>query len=279
MVKPIHRQTRTAAVLAIGALAGSYLHKRIRAKRDFAEYSYPSQFGTAEIFTLTSESGEPVRVLNVGGGFQSATYLGKKRFEPVFEYYRAFDHMFDCGNTINRVLMIGGGGFSYPKHLLTTREGVSIDVVEADPAIVDIARKHFFVDELEKKYGTGNGRRLNIWTGDGLKYLSDSSGKSYDAIINDAFDGANPAVSLLTSTALAKAKTNMTDDGLYLLNTVIAEDDNEMLRTYMEILLEGFCNVHAIKCVDEEFAGEDNWLLIASDSQHYFDGVEVMLTR
>lgn len=266
-----------AAILACTALKHS--HKKIEKNADYAEYEYPTMFGTAEVFTLESESGEAVRVLNVGGGFQSATYLGPKRFEPVFEYYRAFDHMFDSGIEISNVLMVGGGGFSYPKHLLTSRKDVRIDVVEADPSIIDIARKHFYVDELDKRFGSGNHRRLGIYAEDGLTYLQGSEAGAYDVIINDAFDGANPAVGLLTSSALELAKRAMKPEGLYMLNAVIADGDNHMLNTYMEILQEGFMNVYAIPCIDEEFAGEDNWLLIASDGIHYFEGTEAMLSR
>ena len=274
----IYKRRYLAAVVFAAAMTGC-VWKHNKSKADFAEYSYPSMFGTAEIFTLKSESGALVRVLNVGGAFQSATYLGKKRFEPVFEYYRAFDHMFDYSNNPKTILMIGGGGFSYPKHLLTSKSNASIDVVESDPAIVNIARKHFYLDELEQKYGEDGKQRLNIYVADGLNFFNESHGKRYDVIINDAFDGANPAVGLLTSTALNKAKQRLTSNGLYMLNAVISAEDTDMLQTYMEVLLEGFSNVYAIKCVEEEFAGEDNWLLIASDGQHRFDSITTMVTR
>lgn len=276
----ITRFAKRTAAIAIGILAARYVYKKkMKSNADYTEYTYSSMFGEAEVFTLESESGEPVRVLNVGGGFQSATYLGAKRFEPVFEYYRAFDHMFDCENYVSTVLMLGGGGFSYPKHLLTSRKDVAIDVVEMDPVIVEIARNHFFVDELEERYGDNGDGRMHIWTVDGVTYLSTMHDKIYDVIINDAFDGANPVAGLLTRLSLERAKDCLSQGGLYMLNAVIAEGDEEILHTYMEILLEGFENIYAIRCNDEEFAGEDNWLLIASDAQHYFEGIDAMISR
>lgn len=279
MSASLSRNIRRALTFAVGAAGIGCILSKYRERKNYAEYTYPSMFGTAEVFTLTTESNQPVRVLNVGGGFQSATYLGSKRFEPVFEYYRAFDHMFDSGNKVSRVLMLGGGGFSYPKHLLTTTKSVSIDVVEMDPAIVEIARKHFFVNELEQRYCHGKNARLGIYISDGLSFLANADDCAYDAVINDAFDGANPVVGLLTSSALLEAKRLLKKDGLYMLNAVIAEEDREMLHTYMEILLEGFSNVYAIRCFDEEFTGEDNWLLIASDGTHHFTGVEAMVSK
>ncbi|WP_172135114.1 spermidine synthase [Adlercreutzia sp. ZJ473] len=52
--------------------------------------------GLARVYTVCGEDGERVRVLNVGGAYQSATYLGERWHEPVFEYYRAFDRMFEA---------------------------------------------------------------------------------------------------------------------------------------------------------------------------------------
>ena len=56
----------------------------------------------ASVFSVEGPHGETVRVLDVGGAYQSATYLGKRRYEPVFEYYRSFDAAFSCGIPVRR---------------------------------------------------------------------------------------------------------------------------------------------------------------------------------
>lgn len=274
------RAAIVAAAFAVPAVAAVAKVVKRRRDREFrGEYSYPSMFGDAEVFTMETEDGVPVRVLYVGGGFQSASYLGCDRFKPVFEYYRAFDHMFEAGIDIDRVLMLGGGGFSYPKHLLTSQPEVGIDVVELDPAIVDIARRHFFVDELEAEHGAKGTGRLGVYVEDGLDFLREAPDERYDVVINDSFDGANPTVGLLTSTALLEAKRTLRPGGLYMLNAVVGEGDNDVLRTFMEVVLEGFDNVYAISCFDEEFAGEENWLIVGTDASYCFSGVEAMLSR
>ena len=67
---------------------------------------------------VRDHDGKPVRVLQTGGVYQSATYLDERRMEPVFSYYRAFDHAFTLRPDTRRVLMIGGGGYAWPKHVL-----------------------------------------------------------------------------------------------------------------------------------------------------------------
>lgn len=41
-------------------------------------------------------------------------------------------------------LMIGGGGYSFPKYLLANYPDATIDVVEIDPKMTEIAKEYFF---------------------------------------------------------------------------------------------------------------------------------------
>ena len=234
----------------------------------FEEYSYPTMFGDAEVFTLQTEDGVPVRVLYVGGGFQSATYLAERRFQPVFAYCRAIDLVFRTGRPVRRMLMIGGGAFSYPKHLLMSgdpqHQNASIDVVEIDPAIVDIAQRHFFLDEVEKLHGPDGTGRLGIIVGDGERVLHDAEPCAYDVVVNDSFDGTDPTRGLLSPEALAQSKRAMVPEGLYLMN-VIAQDAAQAAPV-ARVLHRAFAHVYLHLCPDEDFDGSSNSLLIATDA-------------
>ena len=103
--------------------------------------------------TLTAPTGEEVRVLESGGVYQSATYVGERRFEPVFAYQRAFEVLFDadgpmraaCGHGIERALALGGGGFAWPKYTLLRHKDLALDVVERDPDVIEAARRWFYL--------------------------------------------------------------------------------------------------------------------------------------
>ena len=241
--------------------------------------------GPALVRTIRGPEGEPVRVLRQGGVYQSATYLDERRFEPVFAYYRGFDAMFEAepgmreelGHGIERVLLIGGGGFSYPKHLLTSRSGIRLDVVEADAAIVEAARRWFFLGELQLRLAhplLSQGNSLDIYSADGRAYLSvaQARGARYQAIINDAFEGREPVRSLATLEAARLAKACLARDGLYLVN-VVSEGrgtDLSFLRSEVATLLEAFSFVHVLDTTDERFGGEFNYLVIATDGTYAF---------
>lgn len=247
------------------------------------EFTYPSMFGPAEVFALETEDGTPVRVLYVGGGFQSVTYLGNRRFEPVFAYYRALDALFQTEPDLpqDRILLIGGGGFSYPKHLLTTRKHTAIDVVEIDPAIIKIARDHFFLDQIEAQHGPAGTNRLRSFAADGLAFLKRSPDQAYSTIINDSFDGTAPTAHLLSAQALTQARRCLVPNGLYMLNLVVDEerDDVEALTAAQQTLEQvraalagAFAHVFEQVCVDEEFGGADNHLFVATDGTYEFSG-------
>ena len=112
----------------------------------------------ALVYTVDGPDGEPVRVLSSGGVFQSATYLGKRRMEPVFEYYRAFGRVLEgVAAPSPRVLVVGGGGFAVPKLVRALRPAASIDVVEIDPKVIEAARRWFFADDASARVYCADG--------------------------------------------------------------------------------------------------------------------------
>lgn len=214
--------------------------------------------------------GVPVRVLRLGGVWQSATYLGDRWAEPVFAYYRAFDAIFDAGpafeaasgHPIARALMIGGGGFAWPKHALTEHPELSLTVVEHDPAIVACARRWFYLDRLEEAAGN----RLSVVCNDGRAFL-EKSDERFDTILNDAFSGFEPVRSLATVEAARAVKARLVPGGIYAAN-VVSKDDGEdvsFLRDVVATLSQVFAHVQVLSAEDATYSGEDNYLVVATD--------------
>lgn len=239
-----------------------------------------TQAGIARVKSIRGERGEKIRVLQQGGVYQSATYLGERRFEPVFTYYRAFDAMFEAepalraasGHGVERVLMLGGGGYAYPKHALTQHAGLAMDVVEIDPAVTRLARRWFFLNELERLAGD----RLRAITADARSYLTHAvaEGLRYDVIVNDCFSGFEPARRLATVEALCQAKVCLRPGGLYLANIVTTDggENIDFLRDATATAATVFAHVHIVPCEDTEFGGEDNYLFVATDGEYEFEG-------
>ena len=177
-----------------------------------------TKFGVALVFDTADDDGTPVRMLNVGGTFQSAAYLDEElRDELVCEYHRNMVGYLKRLPRGARVLVLGGGGYSLPRFILTHSKQMRVDVVEIDPAITDIAREYFWLDELERAFGeTGDGR-LRLVCADGWEWLREGD-EMYDAIVNDAFSGKQPLGPIATCEGACVVREHLAEGGVYLAN-------------------------------------------------------------
>ena len=207
-------------------------------------------------YTVAGPDGEPVRVLSSGGVFQSATYLGERRTEPVFEYYRAFGRVLEgVAAEAPRVLVVGGGGFAVPKHAHELRPDARIDVVEIDAKVIEAARRWFFADDAGAR----------VICGDGFDFVRGAAlrGEKYDFIALDAFSGEEPVASLASSEAARAYAALLAPGGALAANVVTTGGDATFLRDFQTTLEAGFGRVDLVCCPDDAWAAEDNFLLVA----------------
>lgn len=219
--------------------------------------------------------GERIRVLEVAGTYQSATYLDDRWCEPVFPYHKLFDHLFDAwpdGTGPRTVAVLGGGGYAVPKHLVAHHPQIErIDVVELDPAIERIARRHFFLDRLEQVYGAQAAGRLALHIGDAREWLA-SCDHGFDVIVNDCFLGLIPDEGLMSVDAAELAADSLNPGGLYLSNVVSAVEGvhAQMLYSAIGALAQSFDHVWVYPCSPNNPAAQDNNVVIASDTWYDF---------
>ncbi len=229
---------------------------------------YKTMFGTAKIYE-TSWEDTRIRVLEVDGTYQSASYLGERWCEVPFPYLALYDAIFNTDTHMDRICMLGGGGFAFPKHVVAHRSSTAIDVVEIDPAIIRIANEHFFLDKLEETYHATEQGRLAIHCGDALAYLEECkrAHTRYDAILNDCFAGAEANDELATPAAIDLVDTCLVPGGLYLTNVITALEGEEAqpLERLVMLLSERFGHICALSCDRTEPDERDNVVVVASD--------------
>ena len=298
-------------VAVVAVLAALFVLLRRRMAQAGIYFKARTKFGPALIFSVEGDDGEPVRILNVGGMYQSATYLDDNRvYDLVFEYTKLYDKMFEAAPAggesrpplrIRDVLMIGGGGYSYPKHLISEHSDVRMDVVEVDPAITSLAQRYFFLDRLFAEYDLDETGRLGLHTADGRTFLDQRAAelrvgtagdstmptpegapaasdapRRYDVILNDSFSGKEPVASLASVEAARAVHACLREGGLYMTNVVsaLSGDDARLIRAVVATLGAAFSHVYVIPCEDkDEFTDRDNNMVIASDAVYDFPGV------
>ena len=114
-----------------------------------------TKFGVTLVFDAENADGTPVRLINVNGTFQSGCYVPEDlRFQLACEYHREMARVIEAlvaerGHTAEDPLhvLVMGGGYSLPKYLAAYVPEARVDVVEIDPAMTELAREFFFLDE------------------------------------------------------------------------------------------------------------------------------------
>ena len=248
------------ALLIVVAAAVVLIRRRVVALRPFAKNGFTAVVDTKD------PDGRPVRVLKVNGTWQSATYLGDQWLELVFPYHKLFDCMFRAHPQPKSVLMLGGGGYAYPKHLIATHPDVSVDVVENDPAVVQLAFDFFFVDSLFDRCDLESNRRLTTHVADARTYV-DGCTQCYDAVVNDVFAAADAPRNLVDDEGSAAVKRILKPGGLYLVNAVTAFSGSEAERAMAIFrgLSSAFAHVYAIPCSEVDDPVPDNIVFVATD--------------
>lgn len=110
------------------------------------------------------------------------------------------------------VLIIGLGGGTIPRALTRLVPGVQIDVVEIDPAVVEVAKRYFLFAESD---------RVKVFEADGRVFVKRAlrDKRRYDLIMLDAFDHEYIPEHLLTREFLAEVKTLLGPNGVLAANT------------------------------------------------------------
>lgn len=261
---------KRVAPAALGFAATTIVNRGVRFIQEADPHFARTKGGTAIIRTITLNDGTAVRVLQQGGVFESATYLDEQRYTPVFAYQRAFNRVFQASLPLDDILMLGGGGYAWPKQVIATRPNIQLDVVEIDPAITALARRWFFLDQLYQDFPAAK-THLNIIHDDGRVFLEESH-RLYSAIVNDTFSGKSPVMNLATTEALHLIKEHLVEGGIYATN-VVSEDEGQNISFLRDVVTTArgvFDHVWIIPCEDELFGLEDNYLVVASDDSHPF---------
>ena len=180
--------------------------------------------------THDDTSNEDIRTLSINNELSSAMFLNKD--DLVFDYTKFYHLARHFHPDFSTALMFGGAGYSYPKEFLTTYPQATIDVVEIDPQITEIARSYFRLTDHP---------HLRIMHQDGRVFLN-TSHNTYDVIFGDAFSSQfTLPYHMTTREAVQHTYDMLNDDGVAIINIVssINGDTGRFLRaeyaTYAEI--------------------------------------------
>jgi len=178
------------------------------------------------------ETGRPIRIITNNIEIaQSGMYIDNPS-ELLFEYTKMFNLLQHFKPDFKNTVLIGAGGYSYPKYFQKKYPDKILDVVEIDPGFTELSKQYLNFEESE---------RVRIVHKDGRIFLNKTE-HTYDTMIIDAFPShfAIP-FHLTTQEAVKNIYRILSDDGVVMVNIIssISGDRSKFLqaeyRTYKDI--------------------------------------------
>lgn len=148
-----------------------------------------------------------IRTLRIGRIEHSSMYLDSP-FETDFDYPGYFHLTLAVVPDATRTLMIGLGGGTAVKRMWRDYPAMTIDTVELDAEVVEIARTQFALPDDQ---------RIRVHTCDGRTFL-EASTDAYDILIVDAFDDNGVPLPLTTEEFSRLALAHLAEDGVLAYN-------------------------------------------------------------
>jgi len=164
------------------------------------------------------------------------------------------------------VMVIGGGGYVYPRYIEKLWPGSRIDVAEIDPGVTEAAMQAFGLDRNTS---------INTISMDARNYVDELLEKKrngeeipqYDFIYEDAINDYSVPYQLVTREFNDKIVRILADDGVYMVNLIDMYDSGQFLGAIINTLKETFPYVHVITSYVTLSSLRDTFVVVATRRQ------------
>lgn len=189
--------------------------------------------------------------------------------DPTFIHYRHEQVQLEflrAAGPNAAALVIGGGGYTFPRAAKTELPGTRIDVVEIDPGVTEVAYSHLGLDPA-----------LGIRTvnADGRQFLAEGAVPgSYALVTLDAVNDLSVPYHLLTKECNDEVKRVLAPGGVYLATVIDDVRNGRLWKATAHTLRQTFAHVELLtSTVDWPVEGQAVVVLYAADRPLDLDAV------
>lgn len=130
------------------------------------------------------------------------------------------------------LLVIGGGGYTFPRYVEFTLPAVNVEVVEIDPGVTEIAHE---------KLGLARDTKIRTHNMDGRQFVSERATKGkYQLVMQDAVNDLSVPGHLMTKEYNDAVKAILAPDGAFLLTLIDRLPDGKLWRAAFHTMRETF---------------------------------------
>jgi spermidine synthase len=194
-------------------------------------------------------------------GLQTAVYEDDKTSTSAYIQY--FTDAENLVPNLDKVLLLGGGGYAHPRSFVERHKDAQIDVVEIDPILTKMAEKYFGLEDEE---------RINIFHQDARTFLNsaslDNNTKKYDMVFVDVFSASDAIpFHLTTLETISEIKNILNSNGLVVMNTIssVEGDTGKYFRAQLSTYEKVFPFVHFYLVDEQDVRKIQNIIIVAGD--------------
>ena len=207
------RRQRLVAIVWIVAFAATaavlgFTRDRLPESVVFEQTTFYHRIRVAE---KLQPDGRQVRKLLLDTTSEGSQYVDSRELPAHYQKYWELARVY-CPD-LRQAVFLGGGGFAMPEALLDAFPDARADVVEIDPAVIDVGRRFFRVDEYP---------RMNPVADDARRFLRLTENR-YDLVFADAYSGIRSIPAhLVTREFFELVKRRLNQRGVMILNVITA---------------------------------------------------------
>ncbi len=265
--------TSAIAPTAIAGNIGVNLALREQPDPDIL-YEDESQYGHIIVQQLSKSPDK--RKFIIDKATQSAIIMNNLQDQQLSydKSYAVATHRLSRDKNKLSVLLLGGGGYVFPRYVQEVWPGSHIDVVEIDPSVTEAARQAFCLKEDST---------INTFNMDARNYLDELLEKKnngeqiaqYDFIYGDAFNSLGSVPYQLTTKEFNdKINRILAEDGAYIVNVIDIYDSGLLLGAVINTLQQTFPNVYVLSDFLPRNVS-DNFVIIATKRQVDLENINV----
>jgi tetratricopeptide (TPR) repeat protein len=179
--------------------------------------------------------------------------------------HAAATHLLSRGMDKLSVLVIGGGGYVFPRYVERIWPSSRIDVVEIDPGVTAAAMQAF---------GLQRDSKINTFTMDACNYVNQlleeartvGQAVQYDFIYEDALNDYSVPYQLTTKEFNDKIARILTDRGVYMIELIDIYDSGLFVGAFVNTLERTFDYVYVV-AENEPRSARNTFVVIAAKNQ------------
>ena len=187
------------------------------------------------------------------------------------QIHAAATHLLSRGMDKLSVLVIGGGGYIFPRYVERVWPGSRVDVVEIDPGVTAAAMQAF---------GLQRDSPINTFTMDARNYVNQlleqtragGQAAQYDFIYEDALNDYSVPYQLTTKEFNDKIARILTDRGVYMIELIDIYDSGRFVGAFVNTLEQTFAYVYVV-AENEPRSVRNTFVIIAAKHEIDFENL------